>query len=549
MSEIDTETDTETEVEDRFAHLFKVLPHRRAKLFSKDNIALAVELRLRSLAMFVKLVVQLRANGVGKLREYEAEIDKAVKVVERAARSKAVAGDDEPKDTPLTLARRFRDEQHPTLLWHQGDWLLHRGSYYAVVEPDAVRRDVYAFIEQIGGYPSSKTVGEVVDALKGVALVERGFYSPPCWLADDDREVEYPAKDILSCRNGLLHLPSGTVLDQTPSFFTRNGLSYDYDPAAPRPAAWLKFLDDVWGHDPEQITLLQEIFGYLLTPDTSRQKFFLLLGVTRGGKGTIIRTLSRLLGTTSICSPTLASLGSRFGLETTMGKSLATVSDMRLGSRTDKQEIVQNILRIVGEDDVDIERKHVGGAVTGKHNIRILIAGNKAPTLPDESGAFVARLIALRLTNSFLGKEDEMLAEKLAGEMAGILNWSIEGWRRLQAQGGFTSTAASKEVVERISEVAAPLNTFLRECCELDPTAKEPKDRIWQAYLAFTADHQMPAVYSSSTHFQMSLESAAQFRISTGRPRVDGKQVPHWMGLRLKPEWEERLKQWAADVP
>lgn len=70
-----------------------------------------------------------------------------------AARSKPA--DDTEQETPLTLARRFRDEQHPTLLW-QGDWLLHRGSYYAVVEPDAIRRDVYAFIEEIGGYPGRR---------------------------------------------------------------------------------------------------------------------------------------------------------------------------------------------------------------------------------------------------------------------------------------------------------------------------------------------------------------------------------------------------------
>lgn len=36
---------------------------------------------------------------------------------------------------------------------------------------------------------------------------------------------------------------------------------------------------------------LQEMFGYLLSGDTSAQKMFMLVGPKRGGKGTIGRVL------------------------------------------------------------------------------------------------------------------------------------------------------------------------------------------------------------------------------------------------------------------
>src|SRR5690606_6528259 len=326
--------------------------------------------------------------------------------------------------------------------WYHSDWLLHRGTHYEVVEPDKVKGDIYAFIEKTGGFaPDAKSVGNVIDALKGVVLVERGSFEPPCWLKEDELGLDYPADEILACSNGLLHLPTGTLMESTPRFFTRNGLPYDYDAAAPKPERWLRFLDEVWGHDPEQITLLQEVFGYLLTPDTSMQKFFLFLGPTRSGKGTITKVLTKLVGKRSVCSPTLAKFGERFGLEAALGKQLATVSDMRLGRKTDRQEIVGNILRIVGEDDIDVERKHIGGAVTGKLAIRIVISSNLLPPLPDVSGALVARLITLTMKRSFLGAEDLTLDRKLEAELPGILNWAIEGWRRLKAQGHFTVTA------------------------------------------------------------------------------------------------------------
>nr|WP_284392919.1 phage/plasmid primase, P4 family [Devosia yakushimensis] len=313
-------------------------------------------------------------------------------------------------------------------------------------------------------------------------------------------------------------------------------MPYDYDADASPPERWLRFCNEVWEHDPEQIDLLQEVFGYLLTPDTSMQKFFMILGPTRGGKGVITKTLTSLVGKRSVCSPKLADLGLRFGLEATLGKSLATVADMRIGAKSDRQDIVGNILRIVGEDDVDVERKNIGGAWTGKLDIRIFIASNMMPPLPDVSGALIARLITLTTQRSFVGQEDPALGKTLQDELPGILNWSIEGWRRLHEHGRFTATAESKLVAEKMADLASPLNAFLRECCELDPEAKTPRDDVWRAYDQFVLMRDLPVVYSASNYFHRDLEVAAQHRITEFRPRVNGKQVKHWKGLRLLPQ-------------
>jgi putative DNA primase/helicase len=193
------------------------------------------------------------------------------------------------------------------------------------------------------------------------------------------------------------------------------------------------------------------------------------------------------------------------------------------------------ILRIVGEDDVDVERKPIGGAVTGKLPIRIVISSNLLPPLPDVSGALVARLVTLTMKRSFLGEEDLTLDRKLEAELPGILNWAIEGWRRLKAQGHFTATGESRATASKIADLASPLNAFLRECCELEPGAKEPRSRVWRRFEAFVMDNDLPPTYTSSNYFHRDLEVAAQHRITLSRPRIDGTQVPHWIGLRLRP--------------
>lgn len=536
------ENEIQTEPEEPIASLVKVKPKNQAVLFRAENVAALVETKIMQPAYFEWIMGQLADNGIPKmkLRALEKEVEKRQRQVEKAAST--LGGRDEAQ-SPLAIARRFRDEKLPTLLWYEKDWLVHRGSIYGAVEADFIRGRVYEFLEDIDGYPAAKTVNDVMDALKAVAHVERNTYSPPCWINEDERAMDYPADEILACQNGLLHLPSGKMIEPTPNFFTRNGAPFAYDPDAPEPTAWFGFLDDLWGHDPEQITLLQEVMGYLLTPDNSQQKFFYLKGVRRGGKGTIIGVIRRLLGATSICSPKLEALGSRFGLEVALGKSLAIVADMRLPKRADNEGVTSNVLRIVGGDPVDVERKYAGGAWTGVLPLRLLIATNEDLALPDHSGAIVARLIGLHMTVSFEGREDPDLALRLAPEIPGILLWAIEGWRRLRKQGRFTITAASKSLAEAVSARASPLESFLEESCVVEKGASVPRDAVWLRYQDYCGGLGIPMAYRDMGAFNSALVEASKERITVFRPGSGPNRSYHWAGLRLLPLPEEEEEQ------
>jgi hypothetical protein len=68
---------------------------------------------------------------------------------------------------------------------------------------------------------------------------------------------------------------------------------------------------------------------------------------------------------------------------------------------------------------------------------RIVILANEQPVFHDPSRALQRRLLTLRTTRSFGGKEDIALTDKLLKELPGILNWAIEGWKRLHSRGHF----------------------------------------------------------------------------------------------------------------
>jgi putative DNA primase/helicase len=254
-----------------------------------------------------------------------------------------------------------------------------------------------------------------------------------------------------------------------------------FDKNAAEPKLWLQFLTQVFGDDQEQIDLLQEDFGYSLSADTSQEKIFLMVGPIRCGKGTIARVQTAMLGKYSVAGPSMAELAAPFGIEDLITKPFAIISDARIGARTDKSVIVERLLSISGEDRLTVPRKFLK-AWNGTLPTRIKILTNELPSLNDGSGALVSRLLIYTMKNSFYGKEDPELTGKLVAELSGILNWAIEGYRRLHAHGHFIQPASSREAINDLLMLAAPVKEFIHVECDTGAGFSVDVDELWSAW-------------------------------------------------------------------
>jgi len=397
-----------------------------------------------------------------------------------------------PYETAKLFRYRLYEREGASTLHHRrGEFFAWTGTHYPVKEDDEVRAELYRFLagctmrnkhEVVPVRPNAAMVNNAEDALRATALLPLAV-APPTWL-EPGRDVD--AADIIACANGLLHLPTLTLLSHTPKFFTQNALPFGFEQGAPEPSVWLAFLSQLWPEDPDSVAALQELFGYLLTADTSLQKIFLLVGPKRSGKGTIARVLTKLLGPDNVVAPTLAALGSNFGLQPLIGKRAAIVSDARLGGRADAAAIAERLLSISGEDAITIDRKYKDGW-TGQLATRFLILSNELPRLNDASGALASRFIVLVLTESFYGREDPGLTRKLITELPGILNWSIAGWRRLRDRGHFLQPQSAAEVVEELCDLGSPIGTFVKERCVIGAGRNVDLDVLfleWQIWSA-----------------------------------------------------------------
>jgi putative DNA primase/helicase len=446
---------------------------------------------------------------------------------------------------PVDAARLFIRHNHehqgvPTILNHQSEFVEWRDGCYRPLDDGTIRAELYTFAESAKQATTTKSGGVelvpfkatkprvdfIADALRAVANVP-AHISPPAYL--NCVGIGEP-HEILAHQGGLLHLPSGSTFAPDPRFFTRNALSFTYDPDAPPPVQWLSFLNDLWENDPEHIETLQELFGYLLTEDTRQQKLFLIVGPKRSGKGTIARVLAALRGADSVAGPTLASLSTNFGLASLIGKPVAIVADARLSGRADQAVIAERLLSVSGEDGLTIDRKYLP-AWTGKLSTRFVILTNELPRLADASGALASRFIVLRTRQSFYGGEDVTLTDRLLTELPGILNWALEGYRRLTERGYFLQPQSTADDIRELGDLGSPIGAFVRDCCIVEPGRSVPVDDLYDAWkrwcVAEGRDH--PGTVQT---FGRDLR-AAEDGIKTSRPRIDGTRLRFYEGIDL----------------
>lgn len=378
---------------------------------------------------------------------------------------------------------------------------------------------------------TGRLISDVGHALQSLTLLN-STCEAPIWLGCDGK---FPANEILACRNGLIHLPSLVAgkdffLAPTPRFFSPSCIDFDFDPCAPPPEIWLNFLNQLWANDTESISTLQEAIGYLLTQDTRLQKIIMLIGPPRGGKGTIVRIVHAILGEANVVSPTLSDLAGRFGLWGLIGKSVATVSDVRLSNRVDAAAIVERLLSISGEDAQMIDRKSLP-PIMAKLKTRFVLLSNELPKLADSSGALAGRMVLLRLTKSWLGREDSTLTERLHAELPGILLWAIDGWKRLMTRGYFVTPETSKGMAVELADLSSPVGAFVRDCCLISPAGRIEKSALYAQWKIWCEEQGRDHPGDAAT-FGRNLRAVVP-KVGESYPHLGGRRVYFYTGIAL----------------
>jgi|GEM_PF-2577065 len=357
----------------------------------------------------------------------------------------------------------------------------------------------------------------------------------PSWI--DPRPNDPPANELLVCANGLLHIPTRTLIPPTERLFCLNSSPVSFDPNAPAPRLWLRFLSEVFPNEKDCIDTLQEVTGYFLTQDTWLQKIIQFVGPPRGGKGVYTRILQALVGEGNYVAPTPKRLAKDFGLQPLIGKQLAIMTDMRLSRQTDHGSLVETLLTVSGEDPITISRKHKE-SVTTTLNTRFLLVSNETLQLKDTSNALNARMILIKCRQSFAGREDPHLAEKLLNELPGILNWALDGLSRLKERGHLIQPESCRDELDQMKMLESPVRWFLDNEVLIGPGYETSKDDLFSDFVQW-ASEEGHNYTGAKNHFFKDLRSAGADYVPS-KPRINGRRVPMAIGIEAIEHYRRR---------
>jgi P4 family phage/plasmid primase-like protien len=216
--------------------------------------------------------------------------------------------------------------------------------------------------------------------------------------------------------------------------------------------------------DPDQERLLQEVCGLTIFPRKHFPKIVILLGTGRNGKSTLMSTLEKLIGD-GFTKMKVSHFNQRFGRGNLYGKIALFDDDYDFGL-----PLPVAFLKEISEDKVIESEVKNAGYTQFKTGCTPLINTNKLPHFKDESLGWRDRVLVIPFDRSWTGSNaDRGLAAKLEQELPGILNWCLEGLRRVQDRNALKLSQRVGEKTQEMFDSQNSLTSFIRDKYERDP--------------------------------------------------------------------------------
>lgn len=289
-----------------------------------------------------------------------------------------------------------------------------------VTDENKLRKEIYDRIKPYFTSGVTKRVNPLLETMR------MECYSPDLPLHHDRIHV----------KNGTLFLDGRFTKEKD---YCRNRLPVKYNPTAPKPEKWLKFLSELL--EPEDILTLQEFMGYCFIPSTKGQKMLLMVGKGGEGKSRIGVVLRSLLGANMNTGSIAKVETSPFARADLEHELLMLDDDMKLEALPQ----TNNIKAIItAELPMDLERKGQQ-SYQGDLYVRFIGLGNGTlQSLYDRSYGFFRRQIILTTKDKPADRiDDPYLAEKMCAEAEGIFLWCLEGLKRIRSN-NFRFTISEK---------------------------------------------------------------------------------------------------------
>ena len=353
-----------------------------------------------------------------------------------------------------------------------------------------------------------------------------------------DRGTHYDAfdnePDWFHVQNGWINVKTLKFEKHTPDRLSRRVSAVNYDKKAKCPV-YDKFLDEQMQLKSDQVRVIDQFSGLLLTPDISRQKMLVLIGKPGSGKSTLLDIWSDVLGdcATQKGLTEIASESFRFGGSSLVGKRLCWFDEVEVT----RANMGNALINLITGQHIHVERKGINGILEADNQIKCVLTANTLPRSA-EMGIY-RRMILIYLEYSFY---DNMTAninmrEMLKAEASGILNRMLRGLADLNKNMGFTTIDGHGDLIEEYKTSSNTIAEFLDEYFVFDIEAEPiPTKVLLEAYKEFSTDR-----YSESLtpqRFGMVMKHHGLTKFDKIFNKQNGEGIKVWCGLKLRDHYE-----------
>lgn len=329
-------------------------------------------------------------------------------------------------------------------------------------------------------------------------------------------------------KNGIYFLKDEELVVHDPKYYTFTRINASYDENVDCPT-FRRFVEDITGGRKDLEQRLLMALGYLLV-ETRKGKFFFVAGyLPNTGKSVLLNFIQRLYPPEAVSNLPVGDLGGRFESEALLNARINISSDLPQDPLS--TSAVAKLKQITGGDTVQVQRKN---RVSKKldHPVKLVFASNHPIMLKYDDEAFWNRLVYLPFNNRVL-EEDPNLGKKLWRERNGIVTKLLKAAKELEdldykfppIEDDVRRGTVQKRDVDYIRD-------FIEDCCDIeDHDAKCPVDEMKKRYEDYCERNMLPKC--SSQKFNRFMESKGIFQ---DRPKINGKQVRAFMGIKLRQE-------------
>lgn len=411
-----------------------------------------------------------------------------------------------PKDGMFEIANYLLNDYSFKTLNDTEEILVYDGGVYIYNGEKIIAKEIQ-FI--LGCNNSMRITNEIIGHIKRSTYIKR-------------EEFENIPKHLLCLENGVLNLKTMELekYDENVMFLNKLPISFEENIGCPQ---IIKFFNEVLNQ--EDLPVIQELIGYLLLKSMPFHKAFMFVGGGANGKSTLLNLIKHFLGKGNVTSISLQNLEyQQFSIANLYGKMANLFADL-----PQKSLNITSMFKILtGEDLITAEKKFKNG-FNFVNYAKLIFSTNQIPKVIEDTDAFFRRWIIINFPNQFLENANPLLLKELTTkeELSGLLNFAIEGLKRLITQGKFSTTSTLEEVREEYIRKSDSVGAFVMDKIEIKPDNYETKKEFYTHYTEYCRNNKYPIVSENIFHKELQMK----IRIEDYRPTIDGIRTQCWKGI------------------